>query len=62
MKLYILLKIFQNLLQTGIVPDDWKSALVAPVYKKGPKSKPSNYSPVSFTYIASKLMEHNLSI
>ena len=44
----------------GIVPDDWKSVLVAPVYKKGPKSKPSNYRPSSFTCIASKLMQHIL--
>ena len=42
------------------MPDDWKSALVAPVYKKGPKSKPSNYRPISLTCIASKLMEHIL--
>lgn len=55
-----LLKIFQSSLKTGIVPNDWKSALVAPVYKKGPKSKPSNYRPISLTCISSKLMEHIL--
>lgn len=55
-----LLKIFQSSLKTGIVPEDWKSALVAPVYKKGPKSKPSNYRPISLTCIASKIMEHIL--
>ena len=33
----ILTKIFRSSLHTGIVPDDWKSALVAPVYKKRSK-------------------------
>ena len=56
----ILTKIFKSSLHSGIVPDDWKSALVAPVYKKGPKCKPSNYRPISLTCIASILMEHIL--
>ncbi|MCG8034729.1 MAG: reverse transcriptase family protein [Candidatus Thiodiazotropha taylori] len=56
----ILTKIFSCSLETGIVPDDWKTALVAPVYKKGPKHKPSNYRPISLTCISSKLMEHIL--
>ena len=30
----ILTKIFRSSLSTGIVPDDWKTALLAPVYKK----------------------------
>ena len=54
----ILCKIFKSSLETGIVPLDWKRAIIAPVYKKGPKSKPSNYRPISLTCIASKLMEH----
>ena len=56
----ILTKIFRSSLHTGIVPDDWKTALVAPVYKKGPLCTPSNYRPISLTCIASKLMEHIL--
>ena len=55
-----LTKIYRSSLSTGIVPDDWKTALVAPVYKKVPKCKPSNYRPISRTCIASKLMEHIL--
>ena len=54
----ILCKIFKFSLSTGIVPHDWKTATIAPVYKKGPKSKPSNYRPISLTCIVSKLMEH----
>ena len=56
----ILTKIYRSSLSTGIVPNDWKTALVAPVYKKGPKYKPSNYRPISLTCIASKLIEHIL--
>ena len=39
----ILQIIFQIPLTTGQVPDDWKEANVAPVFKKGGKHKPSNY-------------------
>ena len=46
-------------MSTGTVPNDWKTALVASVYKKGPKCKPSNYRLISLTCIA-KLMEHIL--
>ena len=56
----ILTKIYRSSLSTGIVPEDWKTALVAPVYKKGPKCKPSYYRPISLTCIASKLIEHIL--
>lgn len=54
----ILTHIFQLSLDTGIVPDDWKHAVISPVYKKGDKSKASNYRPISLTCIASKLLEH----
>ena len=56
----ILTKIFNLSLESGNVPLDWKRATVAPVFKKGPKSKASNYRPISLTCIASKIMEHIL--
>ena len=31
----ILTKVYRSSLSTGTVPNDWKTALVAPVYKKG---------------------------
>ena len=34
----ILNKIYISSLSTGILPDDWKTALVAPVYKKAPNA------------------------
>jgi hypothetical protein len=39
---------------------EWKMAHVVPIFKKGDKSKSSNYRPVSLTSICSKLMEHIL--
>ena len=50
--------IFQATLDQGHIPDDWKSANVAPIFKKGDKSKPSNYRPVSLTSVCCKLIEH----
>jgi hypothetical protein len=32
---------------TGIVPSDWRTAHVSPVYKKDQKYNPENYRPIS---------------
>ena len=37
---------------------DWKKALVTPIFKKGDQTNPTNYRPVSLTSICSKLLEH----
>ena len=49
--------VFSKSLQEGTVPDDWKLANVTSIYKKGPKSDPGNYRPVSLTSILCKLLE-----
>ena len=54
----ILTDIFNTSLSEGTVPKDWKNAYVTPVYKKGPKSKPENYRPISLTCICCKVLEH----
>ena len=53
--------IFQQSLNSGCVPFDWKFALVNPVHKKGPRSDPANYRPISLTCISYKLLEHVIS-
>ena len=50
--------IFQQSIDTGTVPSQWKTALVTPIFKKGDKHKPANYRPVSLTAVCSKLCEH----
>ena len=54
----ILQVIFEKSLREGEVPQDWKKANVAPIYKKGERYCAANYRPVSLTCISSKLMEH----
>ena len=54
----ILTIIFQCSLDTGIIPDDWKTANIVPIHKKNDRSKPANYRPISLTCITSKLFEH----
>ena len=41
----------------GKLPSDFKLAEVRPIYKKGDKSKPGNYRPVSLTSIICEIME-----
>jgi hypothetical protein len=54
----ILTKIYQQSINTGLIPEDWKHANIVPIFKKGDRSKPSNYRPVSLTPVASKILEH----
>ena len=47
-------------LNQGRLPDVWRDAWVTPVFKKGGRSDPANYPPVSLTCIVCKLAEHIL--
>jgi hypothetical protein len=50
--------IFQASLDDGIVPGDWRTATIAPIYKrKGKTSDPANYRPVSPTSASCKVLE-----
>ena len=50
--------IFNESLAQDTVPDDWRQANVAPVFKKGDKYNAANYRPVSLTCICCKTLEH----
>ncbi|KAK3085883.1 hypothetical protein FSP39_009995 [Pinctada imbricata] len=54
----ILCIIYQKSLDTGDVPNDWRTAHVSPIYKKGSKYNPENYRPISLTRICCKILEH----
>ena len=56
----VLAALFNQSLQTGNLPDDWLSATVSPVFKKGDRCLALNYRPVSLTCVCCKLMEHIL--
>ena len=53
----ILQIIFQTSLNAARIPADWTTALVTPIFKKGSRTLPSNYCPVSLTCITSKAFE-----
>ena len=42
-------KIFSKSLSSHQVPEDWKKALVTPIFKKGDKDSQANYRPISMT-------------
>ena len=54
----MLVLIYIELLARGTVPDDWRQANVAPVFKKGEKYNAANYRLVSLTCICCKTLEH----
>ena len=56
----ILADIFNCSLSTGILPRDWKSANVAPVFKKWNTNLAENYRPISLMCVCCKIFEHIL--
>ena len=55
---YLLVNFFQQLLDSSEIPSDWKKANIVPIFKKGDRTKPANYRPVSLTAVVSKMLEH----
>jgi hypothetical protein len=53
----ILVTLFNRSIKFGEVPEDWKTANVTPIFKKGSKSDPGNYRPVSLTSVCCRIME-----
>ena len=54
----VLQNIFQQSLNESKTPSDWKKANIVPIFKKGDRTKPTNYRPVSLTAVVSKMLEH----
>jgi len=49
---------FNQSIDTGIFPDEWKSARITPLFKKaGSRSDPSNYRPISIIPVVAKVFE-----
>ena len=49
--------IFSQSLDQSSVPQHWSDAHISPIYKKGNKTDPSNYRPISLTSVMCKIME-----
>ena len=50
--------LFEKTLQTGQLPSEWIKNASLSLFKKGDKTEPSNYRPISLTCILCKVMEH----
>lgn len=53
-------QIFRYSLDTGIISDQWRHALVTPIYKSGKKDSTANYRPISLTSAVCKVMERHI--
>ena len=49
--------LFTKMFNFGAVPNDWKKAIVKPIFKKGSASDPNNYRPISLTSVICKVFE-----
>jgi len=56
----ILASVFNRSLRESIFPAVWKRSLVVPIFKKGSKTEPINYRPISLTSIFSKIYEKSV--
>jgi ribonucleases P/MRP protein subunit RPP40 len=52
-----LARVMRASLKDGAVPEDWRTANVTPIFKKGKQSDPENYRPVSLTSVSCRIME-----
>ena len=52
-----LTRIINSSIANGIFPEEWKTAVVTPILKKGDQMEKSNYRPVSCLAAASKVLE-----
>ena len=55
--LQIICHLFHTSISTSIIPCDWRTHCIVPIYKSGDKSSVSNYRPISLSCILSKVLE-----
>lgn len=52
-----LVNLYNLSLQTGIFPDTWKSSIITPIYKQGPKHLVTNYRPIAQLPATAKIFD-----
>ena len=52
-----LAKLFNNCINQGIYPQNFKCAQVTPIYKSGPENVYPNYGPISMLSPSNKILE-----
>ena len=56
----ILTDIFQISIREGKLPKLWREANICCSFKKGDKSNPENYRPISLNCVTCKILEHSI--
>uniref|UniRef100_A0A670J8Y1 Reverse transcriptase domain-containing protein n=1 Tax=Podarcis muralis TaxID=64176 RepID=A0A670J8Y1_PODMU len=56
----VLAALFTSINQAAIIPEDWGLAIIIPIFKKGNRTEPANYRPISLLSIISKLYAAHL--
>ena len=52
-----LARLFSLSCESGIIPQDWRDANITSLFKKGSRSTPENYRPISLTSVIGKILE-----
>nr|CAD2154968.1 unnamed protein product [Meloidogyne enterolobii] len=58
----VLTEIFRIILDSGNIPKIWRTSIIIPIHKKGDKSDPNNYRPISLTCTLCRVLERLISI
>ena len=51
----VLAKVFTQINKLGKMPSGWKSSIIVPIFKKGDRTGPQNYRPISLLDVSPKL-------
>jgi hypothetical protein len=57
----IIADIFRFILDSGQIPSVWQKSIIIPIFKKGEKTNPKNYRPISLTCTLCRIFERILS-